>query len=248
MHYPLTRVAMAVALSLGAAGAVSAQSVRGFLLEAETRQPIVAGTVALLDAQGKEVASAVTSESGAFLLEADVPGAYWLRGESLGYRSASGGPIELGNGMVVDVEFRLAVDAVLLEALSLVAAPRIENLERVGFYERKRMGIGWFLTRQDMEKKPHVSTSDALRGVPGVRLVPRGFGQNLLLLRGAARCGPQIIVDGVRLVDRGNVDVVLPQDIDGIEVYMGAAGPPIEFGGLEAGCGTILIWTREPGT
>lgn len=248
MSYPKSAGAAVLALILCAAGGVSAQSIRGVLLEADGRQPIVAGTMILLDARGEEVARAVTSDSGTFLLAAKDTGAYWLRGESLGYRSAWGGPIELGSGMVVDVEFRLAVSAVLLDAMSVVAAPRIANLERVGFYQRERAGIGWFLTRRDFEKKPHVSTSDALRTVPGVRLVPRGGSQNLVLLGGSHRCGPQVFVDGVRLVDRGNVDVVIPTDVDGIEIYRGSAGPPAHFGGLDAGCGTILIWTREPGT
>ncbi|WP_423924508.1 carboxypeptidase regulatory-like domain-containing protein [Candidatus Palauibacter sp.] len=39
-------------------------------------------------------------------------------------------------------------------------------------------------------------------------------------------------------------DLVLPTEIAGIEVYTGAAALPAEFGGHDARCGAVVIWTK----
>jgi hypothetical protein len=39
-------------------------------------------------------------------------------------------------------------------------------------------------------------------------------------------------------------DLVLPADVEGIEIYDGAGGLPPGFGGSFGGCGVIAIWTR----
>jgi hypothetical protein len=57
-------------------------------------------------------------------------------------------------------------------------------------------------------------------------------------------------VDGVAFGRADDVlDQVGPTDIEGIEIYRRATEVPPEFGGLQARCGVILVWTRraQPG-
>ncbi|RMH14199.1 MAG: hypothetical protein D6701_11515, partial [Gemmatimonadetes bacterium] len=46
-------------------------------------------------------------------------------------------------------------------------------------------------------------------------------------------------------LERGDLDLIRPEDIEAIEVYRGASEVPAEFGGSDAGCGAIVIWTRR---
>ena len=45
------------------------------------------------------------------------------------------------------------------------------------------------------------------------------------------------------------IDEIPPGDIEGIELYGGAAGVPPEYSRSRgtSTCGTVLIWTRIPG-
>ena len=39
-------------------------------------------------------------------------------------------------------------------------------------------------------------------------------------------------------------DFVMPAEIAGVEVYMGLASLPAEFGGHANRCGVVLVWTK----
>jgi hypothetical protein len=71
-------------------------------------------------------------------------------------------------------------------------------------------------------------------------------GMQVLMGRGSRRCVPSLFLDGVQyelipgvLLD----DVVLPHDIELIEIY-GEFEVPGEFSSADFGCGVIAIWTR----
>ena len=88
---------------------------------------------------------------------------------------------------------------------------------------------------------------------------PRVFIDGLLVIRGDARPRGQDIYgmpeEGLMGDARGDPaermeialdDVVMPDDIQGMEVYRSAAQVPVRFGGTstETQCGVIVIWTR----
>jgi hypothetical protein len=63
---------------------------------------------------------------------------------------------------------------------------------------------------------------------------------------GGERCAIRVGLDG-RLQDSGfSVNDVNPEEIEGIEAYMGVATIPIEFSTVQRNgiCGLIMIWTR----
>jgi hypothetical protein len=83
--------------------------------------------------------------------------------------------------------------------------------------------------------------------VAGARIVPRGSSYEIVARRfssGRGACLPMVYLDGMKL-GRGNInDVVLPEDLLGVEAYMSAARVPAQYGGSDAACGVILLWTR----
>jgi len=138
----------------------------------------------------------------------------------------------------------------------------------MAFEERRRMGMGRFLTREDLAKRDNALLSDVLRmtGIPLMRRPTRcGGGFSVASNRGTGsirklpRCGGQpmpagcymaVYLDGVRLwalgqVDPTNIDSFAPRDLEGVEVYRGSARAPVEYSGTDHACGVILLWTRE---
>jgi hypothetical protein len=150
--------------------------------------------------------------------------------------------------------------AVILEAsATVIDGMTVEELTRrrqilADFYDRSSRGFGHFFTREQIEKRNPMNLSDMMRMVPGARLIPlRGGGQATLRFSraqlGNRDCPPQYWVDGVKTWNL-NIDDIVPQDVEGIEVYSGASTVPPQYNTKEGTtiCGVVLIWTRIPGT
>jgi hypothetical protein len=130
--------------------------------------------------------------------------------------------------------------AVVVEADRIILAwGRLRDFSR-----RRESGQGRFFTRDDIVlRRPHF-VSDLLVTVPGLSVVRERGRASISSTRGTlGRCAPSIWVDGLRLSPEDDLDTwVRPQDVDGIEVYVGSEPPP-QFGGFNA-CGAIVVWTR----
>jgi len=120
------------------------------------------------------------------------------------------------------------------------------------FYDRKSRGFGHFVTREEIEKRNPSNLSDMMRMIPGARLLPNRIGGTATLRFSRATmgrdCPPQYWVDGVKTWNL-NIDDIVPQDVEGIEIYSGASTVPAQFNTREGTtiCGVVLIWTRVPG-
>lgn len=123
------------------------------------------------------------------------------------------------------------------------------------FYRRKDDGNGFFITREDIEKRNPLELSDMLRMMPGAVLEPTaGSGRAVLRFARSSMpgrdCPPQYYVDGVMAMGL-NIDDLDPSDIAGIEVYSGVSRIPPQFNNSRIGtsiCGVVVVWTRVPGT
>jgi hypothetical protein len=115
-----------------------------------------------------------------------------------------------------------------------------------GFETRRRtMGIGRFLTREDIAKRAVMSTSDLFRTVPGIRV------ETEIVMKSAFDdCWPSLYIDN-NLVSKTDaaltpIDIdawVRPNEIAGIEIYFDQVPP--QFQRALTGCGSIVIWTRK---
>ena len=227
---------------------LSAQTIRGTLLQRGSDDPISLGFVALLTESGDSVTSTITDEEGGFLVTSPVPGNFLLLAAALGHRETTVGLFELGEGGELTVEFRIPVEPLTLDGLLVQAEPsaQVPALVRNGFSRRMQQGIGHFITPQEIENSSATRTAHLFRGEPGVRLV----GDRVLLRGTRSFCSPQIYLDGIPLsVDAGlPLDAIVPLDVlAGVEVYRSAAEVPLQYGGTGAGCGVILFWTKDGG-
>jgi len=213
--------------------------IRGIVILAETRKPVVGAAVSL---EGTEIQVA-TDKKGKFRFPKVAAGEYLIRAEIEGYPAATS-TIQLALGERVEVEFLVGADAageVLPEIEVTASENRISPVAT--FNRRATEGNGRYITRADIERRKPANLMDLLRTVPGVRVVcPRTQHVCALRLR-RATCGPAYYMDGMP-TDPSALYLTLPSDVEGIEVYSGPSETPIELEGMRSGCGVIAIWTR----
>ncbi len=256
----LSRAATLLAFLAVLSPGVRAQTIQGTVKDQATGRPIVAAAVELLTDKGKTLDKVLTDSTGAFVIEPDEAGAYGLKASGLGYRTATTAGVAVHYGELVEVTLELAVDAVPLEPLTVTARsfPPNQYLQNAGFYERRRAGVGVFLTREDILRRRPEEFSDLMRTVTGMEVVPAGVSGRTgysMTMRANRRCQPALVLDGTPTLVGGQpplrgrdlpLDFVLsPRDIEGLELYKGSAGVPPEYNINNASCGVLLIWTRH---
>ncbi len=221
----------------------------------EGDRPVSGATAAL---HGTEVAVR-TDDAGRFRLSGIPSGTRAIDVRSIGATPATFA-VALRTGAVLDTAIRL--DRVQrLRAVSVVE--RRASIDKTGFTERARRGIGRYLTREDIERLPTENVISLASRLGSLRfmktyLVMRGGGHSTHDKTGRLSnpdhaCLPAIFLDGQQIV----LDPPIPDpyatlksmapvdDIMGIEVY--TSGEPIPSWADRStitGCGSIIIWTR----
>jgi hypothetical protein len=213
----------------------------GRVVEYGSGRPVNAATVRLAGTPLTQV----TPPDGKFRFPDVPPGAYQVDIEHLGYRAVRDS-VQLDLGTNMDITVRLAPNVIPLEPL--VVTVRSMLLERHGFYDRQQRGLGDYITRDEIEKNNPMHASDILRGLAGIRLVPRRSGMGYAPL-GRGNCGFRYILNGARVGPGFEIDDISAEWIEAIEIYRGPASVPAEFASLGAeirgNCGVIVIWTRS---
>jgi hypothetical protein len=241
-----------------------AQTIEGTLMEVESERPISLGLVIMLTEEGDSVTSAVTDANGRFHLEADAPGSFLLVASAFGFKETPAGVFELGPGGEMDVEFRIAAEAMPIEGLlvSLQRPAITHQLITNGYVRRLQRGLGHFITPYDIEQSSATRTADLFRGIPGVAVNTPGGGLNAFTgesvrfydARGV--CTPTVYVDGSRqpptFTANASIDMIVPlQDLEAVEVYRRPSEIPVEYGalgtntGADVVCGVLLLWTKH---
>lgn len=147
----------------------------------------------------------------------------------------------------------MAAQALELAGVEITDQTKHRLLEIEDFYRRRAKGIGGtFYTREDIEARHASRLSDVLREAPGVRFVrARGGGSGIRFDSPAnfrRDCVPQYFIDGQRVANI-EIDDLSARDIEGVELYAGPASTPTQFQqSAVTSCGTVVIWTRVPGT
>lgn len=237
----LALLALAV---LGLAGPLSAQTptgtVRGRVASFVTERPIDGARVTIL---GTDL-EATTDPEGRFVL-VDVPAG--VRRFRVAFDDTVSDRLEVRvrAGRENEIEIRIDVDAVPLPELRVSVTPTSAG-KLAGFYQRMERATGVFITREEIEDRDPVRTSDLFRAVPGVRVAGFGPGtSSVAVVRGPTPCPIEYFLDGMQVAGF-EVDAVSPETIDGIEVYRGPAEVPPQFRRAFT-CAAIVIWTRDPG-
>jgi len=212
--------------------------IRGVVLRSETRAPVIRALVSL---EGTEHVVS-TDKEGRFKFPRVAAGEYMVRAEIEGSPTATI-TVTVKQDDRMEVEFLLDADPSLqmLPAVEVTAEQPVSPI--AVFNRRMHEGNGRYFTREDIQRRNPATLMDLLRLVPGVRVsCPRNLHSCVLRLR-RAMCDPGYYLNGMP-ANASVLFLTTPIDVEGIEVYTGAAETPIELEGLRSACGAIVIWTR----
>ena len=222
-----------------------AQALRGTVYDAATRQPI-AGTAIQVSSGAGQSRRVTTDSAGTFFLTMSSAGLYTIVATRIGYIQHRGDTVRIRDAESVRVEIELDRSAVPLRPV--VVVERISGLPD-GFEQRRAAGFGRFLTRTDIEHRRGARTTDLLRGMAGIQLIParrgRGSGSVLMMRGTAGLCAPSVWVDGLQLTDAGAMldDLLNPSALEAVEVYNSTTNAPIQY--RTGNCGVLLFWTKR---
>ena len=116
---------------MAATGAAAQQvQIRGVALDEQTREPLPAVAIHLIDAAGNRLLAVLTDAQGRFQITAPGPGRYRVRGERLGYFTSQT-PELFGAALNQLVELRMSPHPVRLDSI-LVSGRSEERRVRAG--------------------------------------------------------------------------------------------------------------------
>ena len=240
---------------------VRAQEISGVVSDSISQQPIAGARLLLLDSAGTAIAVTVSGTDGAFSFKLPHVGEYRLVISRIGYTSLATKRFTIDSAFTARVSLSLPATPLTLDTVAVFAngdERRLQYLADAGFYRRKQIGFGHFLTRADIDKRDAQSMTDLLHDIPGVRVICGGPHCNVtmraassMFMRGT--CQPSVVLDGVLIraggtPSRGDLlldDLINPFNVEALEVYPGPEGVPVQYSGYLSPCGAIIAWSRR---
>jgi len=250
---PILRRVLPLAAALLAAAPLSAQAIRGRVLDAASGEPVALVAVQALSLEGRDMGRARTGADGTFNIQLRAPGTAHIQAARAGYRTTVTSDLPVNLRETVEVEVRIAASAVAMEPLRVTARvepPHHRKLELNGFYDRERTGIGRYVRREDFENRSTTTMQQLLARVPGAQTLYAGTKQYIFFPRNGAAtpsCLPRLWLDGVRVTYDAQNDinsVVSPNQVEAVEVFRGPSEIPVQYNDNNSMCGVIVIWTR----
>ncbi|MES3034308.1 MAG: carboxypeptidase regulatory-like domain-containing protein [Gemmatimonadota bacterium] len=192
-----------------------------------------------------------TSATGEFRITDAVAGTQSVEVRAIGYSPARR-TLRLTDGTEAEVAMRLAVRNVELDTVRVMAGREIP-FDVQGIERRWRTGLGRFLDGKTVAERSTLYTTDALRGMPGVALLPvqQGFGQGVYMRNSMGQeCRAMMFVDGMPLdaAGRGGLsldETIRPDMVAAVEVYNRPTLVPAEYLTMARSCGVVAVWTKQ---
>jgi hypothetical protein len=221
------------------AAALSQGAIRGKVIDSETGAPISGASVQV----GKNGPTVKTDSAGKFTAQNVTAGVQELNIRVIGYEVGVF-DVRIRDATTVDGVFPLDFNGYELPAV--VVEARAEALvQRYNEFEHRRhLRLGTYLRWDELHKRAYNSIGDALRTVGGVRMrCDQARYECLAFMARTPQCQPTWYVDGIEV--RSFHENTPISDVYGIEIYRGPGEVPAEFGGSNAACGVIAIWTKS---
>jgi hypothetical protein len=225
---------------------------------AQDQLPAGAVSISVVDSLGRTISGAeltvdgttvrgVTDERGEVRFNAVRGGPATIRVRRLGFRPAT---------LDIVVDQRVPATSIVTLAqipqrLATIVVKGGTNYtgRMAGFYQRRDLGIGHFVSRERLEHDNPSQLTDIFRRLPGVQITSTRFIRNAIRFRGnGGSCWPLVWLDGAPLpTAEFDLDFLSPSSIEGIEVYSGISQIPPQFMGSRGlgSCGVIVVWSRE---
>jgi len=224
---------------LAAQGAVS-----GTILEDGTRRPL-AGVEVLLEATSHRT---VTDSAGRYVLAGLPTGRRYLVFRMVGYRPVRSFLI-LARGDTARADGVMVAEAARLDSIAVTGRPVI-SMGLDGMAERRSRGFGKFFDSTELRRRDQMHTADLLGRFASIEIARQPAAYYAYNKR--RNCAFEIRLDGQVI---GGGQFMTPPDLRsfgvnslaGIEIYQTPGEVPLEYGGRNASCGVILLWTRRGG-
>ena len=232
--------------------AAQAQALRGRVSDAVTLRPLPQVSVSLYSDSLQLLGEVRTDSTGDFLLRLPRPGSYHIMPRKIGFFGNVVGPLVMATRDTFELLVQVAPVAMTIRGVEVSASrePHVDFTR--GFEARRARGVGTFVTREEIDKRPASRTLDLLRGLSGVSVIDDdgspGFNELIVVSNRGARtmgshCRMAMIVDGLQ-VDNAQINrTYRPSDFEAIEVYA-ASTLPLQYSQMGSECGAILFWTR----
>ena len=242
-----------VAIALTAVPSVHAQRaavLRGRILSENGERPIDGATISL----SGQAQSTRSDSLGGFRLGGVAAGRHTVLVRRVGFATLTSS-MSFVAGDSVDADFMLDPSVQTLPDVEVNATVMERKL--ADFEERRKIGIGHFLTQKDIEKRLSRKFTDIIRVLPGLKIVrfdphhdavyiasSRGT-QSFLLQSGS--CPVAMMIDGVYVEQGVGNDpnhLIDPSFLIGVEFYAGPAQMPARFNNTRNNCGLLVLWTK----
>ena len=188
-----------------------------------------------------------TNEQGEWAIVNSPPGTRMLEVYALGFYPERRRVDVIAGAPAVHVA--LSTLRAVLDTVRISATRRGNDRDLIDFNNRRRTGIGQYITATDIVRRNPVLTSELFRSMSGVRIdMDPDSHERYVMVRGNAGdwCQASIYLNGRHLygVSADDMDVwVRPGEVAGVEVYAGL-GAPLEYQPGMTGCGSVVIWTK----
>lgn len=234
-----------LAFGPGTSAAQAVGTVSGRVEGADAR-PIAGARIEVL----RSGVAAVSREDGSFTLGGVATGTQLLIARQLGF-DVLRTPINVTSREPTIVNLTLGRAINVMDPVLVVARANY-TLERSGFNSRKRSGTGYYFNREDIEKRQPNYITNLLVNIPEMTVAQSRGGsvvqRRRRVIGGAPSC-TRLYVDGFewRNLGPGDLDVINPEDVIGLEVYPGQVVPAQFRDPFDRGCVTLVVWTQMRG-
>ncbi|MES2521610.1 MAG: carboxypeptidase-like regulatory domain-containing protein [Gemmatimonadota bacterium] len=185
------------------AASLGAQTIRGTVVDEDSKLPIASVRISMLDDTGKETLPDTRSDSlGNFTIHASRAGTWRVQAQRIGYSPNTSDPVDLGIGGLAVVRLRMTTVAQKLVPVLVVERRQLsasELMSTAGFDLRESRGLGKFLSGERLAAMGTDGVGEILRS----QFQPVLFvfsdpvlGDVLRIRQGSATCAPEIFLDG----------------------------------------------------
>ncbi len=205
-------------------------------------QPLAGARVSLQG--GVEVT--LTKANGEFSLDSLPSGTQALDVRKLPY-AVTEVPVELASNAPARTTIKMTDTIQVLQTMRTEAQVD-KGLSKVGYLERKNMGMGYFFDGRQINHDAHLF-SDVMRVSPGLTMQPTGDGRTNVIKdsRNQQNGCVNFYVDNSPYQEMvaGDIDdYIQPSEVVAVEVYHGTETPPQFTTAGQSSCATVVIWTQ----
>lgn len=190
----------------------------------------------------------VTNEKGEFTIRNLPSGSQVLLARHLGF-GAETLPVDLSAREPKRVSIKLPKFVAIIDPV-VVTARRAGSLEKIGFTQRQKSGMGFFLDQYQIQRLRPSRLTDVLRTVPGLRVTYTNGGEVVSSSRGASGLSGgdcvQYILDEMPWQSMSPGDInqfVNGSELVAAEIYQPTNVPAQYSRGMQS-CTTIVLWTK----